>query len=247
MILIPLPHTDFDPSEAALPWKLLSKEGFRFQFATPDGKKASADDRMLTGRGLGVFKNSFMARQDAIDAYSEMESSSVFSNPIPYSEIKEQDYQALLLPGGHAQGMRPYLESEKLQNSVVSFFASNKPVAAICHGVLLAARSIDPKTNRSVLYEKNTTSLLKVQEQIAYYSTRLWLGEYYRTYSITVQDEVMSFLKDKNQFKTGGSLSARDSKEDIKVGFTVKDGNYLSARWPGDAYQFAETFRSMLG
>src|SRR5438045_8840077 len=52
-------------------------------------------------------------------------------------------FDALLLPGGHrARGMREYLESEILQRHVASFFDKEKPVAAICHGVLLAARSI---------------------------------------------------------------------------------------------------------
>ena len=33
------------------------------------------------------------------------------------------------------------------------------PVGAICHGVLLAARSVDPRTSRSVLYGRRTTAL----------------------------------------------------------------------------------------
>lgn len=246
MILISIPSSDFDPSEASLPWKLLSESNFKFQFATPDGKKAKADERMLNGKGLGILKSGFMARRDARDAYLEMENSKEFQNPIPYSKIREKEFQAILLPGGHAQGMKEYLESKILQNVVVDFFHSNKPVAAICHGVLLASRSIDPKTNKSVLYEKNTTALLQKQELFAYYTTRLWLGNYYKTYPLTVQAEVTSFLKSKEQFKTGGSLSVRDSLENLDVGFTVVDGNYVSARWPGDVYQFTNDFKSIL-
>jgi putative intracellular protease/amidase len=29
--------------------------------------------------------------------------------------------------------------------------------------------------------------------------------------------------------------------------FVVQDGNYLSARWPGDAYLFGRRFRDLLG
>ncbi|BDA79234.1 hypothetical protein LPTSP3_g21640 [Leptospira kobayashii] len=246
MILIPLPSNDFDPSEASIPWKLLSSAGFTFQFATPNGKKAKADERMLTGKGLGILKPGFIARKDARDAYAEMENSKEFQNPISYSSIKEKDYKALLLPGGHAPGMKEYLESKILQKTVVDFFHSEKPVAAICHGVLLAARSIDPKTNKSVLYDKQTTALLQKQELLAYYATRLWLGNYYKTYPLTVQAEVTGLLKSKEQFKTGGSLSQRDSLDDPDVGFTVLDGKYLSARWPGDAYQFTIRFKTLL-
>lgn len=77
---------------------------------------------MLTGKGLGILKSGFMARKDARDAYFKMENSKEFQNPIPYSEIKEKDFQAILLPGGHAQGMKEYLESRILQNVVVDFF-----------------------------------------------------------------------------------------------------------------------------
>ncbi len=46
----------------------------------------------------------------------------------------------LLLGGRHwARGMREYLESNDLQRITAEFFADEKPVAAICHGVLLAA------------------------------------------------------------------------------------------------------------
>jgi hypothetical protein len=30
------------------------------------------------------------------------------------------------------------------------------------------------------------------------------------------------------------------------VGFTVRDGHYLSARWPGDAHRFASEFAAMI-
>ena len=34
-VLIPLPHTDYDPSEVAVPWRVLSQAGHRVVFATP--------------------------------------------------------------------------------------------------------------------------------------------------------------------------------------------------------------------
>jgi putative intracellular protease/amidase len=38
--------------------------------------------------------------------------------------------------------MREYLESEVLQRLIGAAFADGIPVAAICHGVVLAARSV---------------------------------------------------------------------------------------------------------
>lgn len=39
---------------------------------------------------------------------------------------------------------------------------------------------------------------------------------------------------------------ARDSKRNLEAGFSVRDGNYVSARWPGDAYNFSFQFLKML-
>jgi hypothetical protein len=39
----------------------------------------------------------------------------------------------------------------------------------------------------------------------------------------------------------------RDSAARLGGGFTVRDGNYLSARWPGDAHRFASEFAAMIG
>jgi hypothetical protein len=38
----------------------------------------------------------------------------------------------------------------------------------------------------------------------------------------------------------------RDSPEHLEAGFTVRDGAYLSARWPGDAHRFAAEFNGLL-
>ena len=46
-ILIPIPSYGFDPTEVAIPWKLISEKDFEIVFITPDGKKASADIHML--------------------------------------------------------------------------------------------------------------------------------------------------------------------------------------------------------
>jgi len=246
-ILIPLPSYGFDPTEAAVPWKLLSEKGFDITFATPNGKKAQGDRIMLTGERLGIFKGLLMARKDAVDAYNLMFESEEFNNPIKYDEINEEDYDALHLPGGHDKGVKEYLESPILQRVISQFFKKNKKIGAICHGVLLLARSKDEKTNKSVLYDYKTTSLLKSQELLAYRLTKLWLKDYYLTYpEITIEDEVISVLKDKSQFIHGPRPIFRDSLNNTKYGFFVRDRNYISARWPGDIYSFTLAFTKML-
>ena len=171
-VLIPLPARDFDPTEAAVSWKVLSSAGHAVRFATPDGTRSFADDLMISGEGLDpwgfvpglrklkVIGAMVRANADGRAAYAELERDAAFLAPLRYDVLGGARFDGLLLPGGHrARGMRPYLESEVLQSLVVRAFAENVRVAAVCHGVLLAARSISPATGRSVLHGRRTTSL----------------------------------------------------------------------------------------
>ncbi|HRG45547.1 MAG TPA: type 1 glutamine amidotransferase domain-containing protein [Leptospiraceae bacterium] len=247
MILIPIPRNDFDPSETSIPWKILTSNGFQVEFTTPDALPGEADNIMLTGHGLGVWKKVLMARKDSLLAYSEMTKSNSFRNPKSYNTLKPSDYEGIILPGGHAKRMKDYLESKTLQQFVGDFFLTGKPIGAICHGVVLAARSKNPENGKSILFEKKTTALLKSQEMTAFNLTRLWLGDYYLTYpEITVQAEVTSVLAYPENFIEGPAPVFRDTFENLQRGFSLQDGNYLSARWPGDAYNFSIQFMKML-
>jgi len=244
-VLIPLPAHDFDPTEIAVPWRLLRAQGHRAVFATPEGRPGEADPKLVTGEGLGLLAP--LLRADAVGraAYVELTQAAEFRRPISYGEIVVANFDALLLSGGHAPGMRPYLESARLQAIVAEFFERDAPVAAICHGVLLAARSRHT-TGKSVLYDRKTTALTKIMELTAWTLTRLYLDDYYRTYRVTVEDEVRAALARASDFIAGPMPIRRDTADRPDIGFTVRDGNYLSARWPGDAHRFGGEFAAML-
>ncbi len=286
-VIIPLPSYDFDPTEVAVPWKILRDNSFDVLFATPDGKAAQGDIMMLTGEGLDPWgwipllkKIRFiglMLRADkhARAAYQAMQLDSNFQKPCMYSELKVEDYEGLLLPGGHAPRMKPYLEDKGLQTFVADFFESknqnnqHKPIAAVCHGVVLAARSISNSTGKSVLFGKKTTALTWKLENSAWmltkYFARFWDPDYYRTYKEkssdpkafwSVEHEIKRALNNDTDFldvpksspsyviKTSGIV--RDSLNNSKAAWVVQDGNYLSARWPGDAHTLAMKFVSIL-
>jgi putative intracellular protease/amidase len=280
-VLIPLPHLDSDPSEVAVSWKVLRSQGIQVVFATPDGAPAQCDPRMVSGEGLdfwgfvpGLKKIkllglSLRANRSARQAYQALESAPEFHTPRPYSTLTPADFDGLLLPGGHCGGMRVYLESQALQTFVGAFFDSNKPVAAICHGVVLAARSVSTASGKSVLYGRKTTALTWALERKAWtlmrFLGRFWDAGYYRTYSEhpgepvgyrSVEQEVQRALASPDDFldvpadapdafwKASGLF--RDSIDDARPAFVVRDGNYLSARWPGDVHTFAMTFAGMV-
>lgn len=238
-VLIPIPDIDFDPTEVSVPWKVLKEKGYRILFATPSGKPGQADPIMVTGKGLRILSSLLKAKAEDVSLYRELEASPEFLDPKKYESVKQDSFDVLLLPGGHAKGMRTYLESSSLQSLVGEAFAQKKPVAAICHGVLLAARSKNPKTSKSSLHGRRTTGLLKSQELLAWNLTRAWMDDYYRTYPIPMEEEVRTYLASSEDFIQGPLPIARDSFRNTKPGFILRDDTYLSARWPGDAHKFA--------
>lgn len=280
-VLIPLPAQDFDPTEVAVSWQILSRAGHVVTFATPDGRTAAPDAMMVHGRGLdpwgwipGLNRLTLIGRvlranADARTALAALTADPAFNAPRQWHAVQAGDYDGLLLPGGHrARGMRAYLESPELQALVVDFFGAAKPVAAICHGELLAARSIDPATGKSVLHGRRTTALTWALESAASRigrTARFWDRDYYRTYVdapgqvpgfMSVEAEVTRALAAPGDFcnvvaadanharKTSGT--ARDSAIDATPAFVIIDGKYVSARWPGDVHHFAQQFCEVL-
>ena len=280
-IIVPLPRRDFDPTEAAVSWQILRNAGHELVFATPDGNAAEADPMMISGEGLDVWGFipllrklpllglMLRAHKPARDAYKLMRADAQYARPLRYSQLHAEDFDAMLLPGGHAKGMREYLESSELQKFVADFFDAGKPVAAVCHGVVLAARSISTKTGKSVLHGRKTTALTWKLEKSGWmltrYFARFWDPGYYRTYGEGegepvgyrgVQQEVTRALAGPGDFldvpadaphhflKTGGM--ARDTLNDSRPAWVVRDGRYLSARWPGDVHTFAQAFVALL-
>ena len=84
-------------------------------------------------------------------------------------------------------------------------------------------------------------------ERTAWLLTCRKLGRYYRTYPAWVEDEVTAALGKQGLFVRGPrELTRRGTATDDRPAFIVEDGNYLSARWPGDAYLFARRFLALL-
>ncbi|MBD8526390.1 type 1 glutamine amidotransferase domain-containing protein [Pseudomarimonas arenosa] len=282
-VLVALPARDYDPSEAALPWQRLREAGIAVRFATPLGEPSEPDQLMLSGQGLdlwgwipGLRRMPLLglmlrANREARRAHADMVGDSAYRHPVPYAELRVEHYDGLLLPGGHrARGMRAYLEDPLLQGLVADCFERDLPVAAICHGVVLAARSRRESDGRSVLHGRKTTGLTWNLERSAWnlmrFAGRIWDPNYYRTYPErrgepagyrSVQAEVSRALASPDDFldvpagvshrwrKRSGLF--RDGPQDHRAAWVVCDGNYVSARWPGDVHAFSQKFVEVMG
>ncbi len=227
-VLIPIPDNDFDLTEVSVPWKNFIQNGIEVTFSTEKGNIGKTDPLLISG----VIFGQLGAKPDVIKIYRELEQDKAFLNPISYESVNPSEYDALLLPGGHAKGMRQYLENNILQNKVVEFFKEKKIIGAICHGPVVLARTMNPDTGKSIIFGKKLTALTKKLEMLAYYLTFWKLGNYYRTYPAYVEDEITSVLKNQKDFQQGNGMWKP---------FVIEDGNLITSRWPQDAYLFAET------
>jgi putative intracellular protease/amidase len=245
-ILVPVPDHDFDVTEVSVPWRMLTRAGHEVVFATERGGSAPACDPLLL---TGVIFGQLGADPEPRKFYDELSRDTSYKAPLAWDSLVASDFDAVVLAGGHAPGMRQYLGSTVLQDKVAAFAALGRPMGAICHGVLLLARARDATTGRSALASRRTTCLPKYMERSAYFLTAWKLGKYYRTYPEYVEDEVKSFLDDPSkQFVRGPrTLSARGTSTNDTPAFVVEDGTYVSARWPGDAYLFAKRLLERLG
>jgi putative intracellular protease/amidase len=253
-ILIPLPDTDVDAGETALPWKIYKQfYGFDVKFSTENGKKAQVDLIPLDGTGLDsimsvIFRIFPFMHETVIKDYTkEMEQDPSFINPIKWADLDMTKFDAVWIPGGHAQGMRHLLGSTVIQQKMSEFWELKKPVAAVCHGVILLARTIDKNTGKSVLFNRKTTSVSNYMERLAQLVTTWKMGNYYKTYDEMTEDEVKRAVfnaktvkeaNDQNMIKmlydAGPMNFSKGSLEDPFKGFVVEDENYISGRLPAD-------------
>ncbi len=233
-VVFPLPDRDFDVTEVAVPWKLLTEAGHRVTFATETGATPACDPLLITGVVFGALG----AKPEPLAFYRELELDAAFKKPVTWAEVDPTALDALFLAGGHAQGMRQYLGSDQVHRMTAAFFATTKPIGAICHGALVAARA-KRADGRSVLHGLRTTCLPKHMERSAFFATFWRRGRYYRTYPAYVEDEVRAVLAKPEDFERGPKGLKRGTRDDHQHAFVVEDGRYVSGRWPGDAYLIA--------
>jgi putative intracellular protease/amidase len=247
MILMLLPISDYDPTESSVPWQAMRSAGIEVSFATPQGLPAYADSRLVE-IGFGPLNPLLMTRKPDLARYRQMTEDASFRQPLSYDAVDPSKFDGCLIPGGHAKGMRSLLESAEAQRIALHFFKADKPVAAVCHGVLLLARTLDPDTECSVLRGRKVTALVANSMELpAWAMTAPWLGRYYRTYPQTVEAQVTAALSSPADFLRGPFLAVRDSADQPQRGFVVSDGQLLTARWPGDCHRFAAEWVRLIG
>lgn len=117
-VLLPLPETDFDPSEAAVAWKIFtSVYNFTVQFASDRGEGTvfHADPVTLEGKGLDAWMRAIFdvfslgTTSEVRRFYEEMSKSKSFTQPLAFRDLNMSQYDGVWLTGGHAPGTVTHL------------------------------------------------------------------------------------------------------------------------------------------
>ncbi|KAI0467356.1 class I glutamine amidotransferase-like protein [Xylaria cf. heliscus] len=242
-----------DPTETAVPWAAFKAAGYEVSFATENGKVPRCDKKMVEGvtQKLLVRHNTRApapapvsvpgAKKEVVATYRNMQQSAEVLHPLSWSapDFSLDPFDLVVFPGGHEKSVRQVIESPAVHKLMLDFFPKTKKpgrkvVGAVCHGVMVLSESKDAD-GRSVIHDCVTTALPTRFEQTAYWGTRAFLGDYYKTFghgSENVQQSVTKALASPAQFKAALNPGP----------FVVEDENYnyISARYPGDAELFAE-------
>lgn len=269
-ILIAVAERGFDPTEAGASVQVLTGLGHNVTLTTQSGKTPITDMIMITGENLGPESSKLKIQPNGLMAYQLMMKliSTKKLKIVPFNKIKPGDYDGLILTGGHSKAMKKtYLEDPTLRSKVLAIYESGKIIGAICHGPVVLARTM--KNGRSIIYGREVTALPEIMEKTAWkwsYESLTKAGieidpvtkksTYYLTYpGKTVQSEIETAVSDKGDFLTGLNVFSftwlrdlmgwRDSLDDLD-GFYVKDGQFITARYPGDAFTFATEFSKMV-
>ena len=247
-VLVPLPDADFDTTEVAVPWRLLTEAGHEVVFATERGGAAPAcDPRLLDG----VLFGQLGARAEPIAFYArDAARPSVPRAASPGATSTRPATTGCCCPAATRRACASTSASAELQRAGRRVLGDRAAGRRDLPRRARARAHDGPATGRSVLAGRRTTCLPKYMERGGYFLTAWRLGRYYRTYPAYVEDEVVARARrHRDQFERGprGTRRAAPRTDDAPA-FVVEDGRYVSARWPGDAYLFAEALhRTRLG
>jgi putative intracellular protease/amidase len=117
-----------------------------------------------------------------------------FLHPSSWSspDFSLNSYNLIFLPGGHEKSVRQLIDSPIMHKHLAAYFAdtikpSTKTVAAVCHGVMVLSETMGAD-GKSIIHECDTTALPGKFEQVAFWGTRVFLGDYYKTYGAGSDD-----------------------------------------------------------
>lgn len=99
-ILVPLPDRDFDTTEVAVPWRILTRAGHTVVFATEEGRAPECDPLLLRG----VLFGQLGADPEPKSFYRALEDDAHFKAPLRWRDLDVSAYDGLILRADTRRG-----------------------------------------------------------------------------------------------------------------------------------------------
>jgi putative intracellular protease/amidase len=113
--------------------------GYTVDIATPRAAKPTADPLSLEVKTVGVEKASFF--KSCLSALSE-----TLSKPLSLDKIKMNDYDTVIIPGGHGP-VEDLYKDKNMGKLLFEADNSKKIIGAVCHGQAALLSAVDSKGN----------------------------------------------------------------------------------------------------
>ena len=144
------------------------------------------------------------------------------ANTLPLGEIDPYNFDAVFYPGGHGP-LWDLAEDKDSKTLIEAFYASNKPIAAVCHapGVL---KNVNAPDGHPVVKDKNVTGFTNSEEQ-----------------AVGLTDVVPFLVEDMLKAK-----GAQYSKAADWASYVVEDGHLITGQNPASSEAVAQALLKRL-
>ena len=205
--------TGFWIEEFAAPYYILKDAGAEITLASPKGGQPPIDPSSAKPEN----------QTESTRRYDEDQNlQQLLAGTQVLSEVKADDFDAIFYPGGH--GPLWDLTNDASSISLIEkFWASKKPVAAVCHApsVLLNAKD---ENGDALLKGKNVTGFTNTEEE-----------------AVQLTDVVPFLLEDELKNKGG-----HYSKKEDWASYVVKDGMLITGQNPASSGEAAKQLLEIL-
>nr|WP_314872421.1 type 1 glutamine amidotransferase domain-containing protein [uncultured Pseudomonas sp.] len=205
--------TGFWLEEFAAPYYTFIDAGAEVALASPKGGQPPLDPK----------SDEPDAQTDATRRFAaDGEAQAALANTLPLGEIDPYHFDAVFYPGGHGPlwDLAEDLDSKTL---IEAFYASNKPVAAVCHapGVL---KNVNAADGSPVVQGKRVTGFTNSEEE-----------------AVGLTQVVPFLVEDMLKAKGGDYSKAADW-----ASYVVEDGNLITGQNPASSEATAEALLARL-
>ena len=205
--------TGFWIEEFAAPYYILKDAGAEITLASPKGGQPPIDPSSAKPEN----------QTESTERYDDDQNlQQLLAGTQVLSEVKADDFDAIFYPGGH--GPLWDLTNDASSISLIEkFWASKKPVAAVCHApsVLLNAKD---ENGDALLKGKNVTGFTNTEEE-----------------AVQLTDVVPFLLEDELKNKGG-----HYSKKEDWASYVVKDGMLITGQNPASSGEAAKQLLEIL-